>query len=258
MLQTKKGYPEDNELVMCTVTKIYPNSVFVTLDEYQKSGMIHISEVSPGRIRNIREFIKEGKVVVCKVLKVNLERGHIDLSLRRVNEGEKRRKVNEVKQEQKAEKIIEYVSQKVGKDPIAFYNEITPAILKQYPTIHSAFEAVVQKETTLDQLGIAKKDAPILEEVIHSRIKPPQVFIGGELTVTTYASNGVELIKEGIKQFEQEGVHVSYLGGGRWQIELTAEDYKEAEEHLDKMLAESTTYFEKNKVVANFQRKEKK
>ena len=106
MLLKKQGFPEDSELVLCTVTSVQFHSVFVNIDEYGKGGMIHISEVSPGRIRNIRDFVKEGKKIVCKVLKVNEEKGYIDLSLRRVNEAERRRKIEDIKKEQNAEKII--------------------------------------------------------------------------------------------------------------------------------------------------------
>ena len=61
MLFKKKGIPEDSELVLCTVTKIYPHCVFLSLDEYEhKSGMAHISEISPGRIRNIGDYVKLG------------------------------------------------------------------------------------------------------------------------------------------------------------------------------------------------------
>ena len=63
------------------------------LDEFDKGGMIHISDVSPGRIRNIRDFVKEDKIVVCQVLRVSRERGYIDLSLRRVNDNQKRKKL---------------------------------------------------------------------------------------------------------------------------------------------------------------------
>src|SRR3990167_9616471 len=90
MLYKKKGMPEVNEVVMCTVKKVLFHSVFVDIEDYGLEGMIHISEVSPGRIRNIRDYVKEGKKIVCKVLKVDEVKGHIDLSLRRVNEAEKR------------------------------------------------------------------------------------------------------------------------------------------------------------------------
>ena len=100
MLHKKKGFPNEGDILFCTITKVQYNSVFVTLDEYEnKSGMIHISEISPGRIRNIRDYVKEGKVIICKVLRVKKDRGHIDLSLRRVNESQRREKVEARKQE---------------------------------------------------------------------------------------------------------------------------------------------------------------
>src|SRR3989339_358149 len=121
MLLHKKGFPEEGELVLCTVTKLSSHSIFVDLDEYQKQGLIHITEVSPGRIRNIRDFVREGKKVVCLVLRINQERGYIDLSLRRVNESQKRAKIDEVKQEQKAEKIIEMLSHALKKEHKVLY-----------------------------------------------------------------------------------------------------------------------------------------
>src|SRR3989339_26166 len=106
MLIKRIGYPEESDLVMCTVNYIQHNSVFVSIHEYNRQGMIPISEIAPGRIRNIRDYVTEGRVVICKVLRVNQERGYIDLSLRRVSESQRRQKSDEVKQETKAEKII--------------------------------------------------------------------------------------------------------------------------------------------------------
>ena len=107
MLYKKKGLPEEGDIALCTVTAIKGHSVFARMDEYKDLvGMIHVSEVSPGRIRNIRDFVKEGKTIICKVLKTYPDRGHVDLSLRRVSEGLRRTKLQQVKQEQTAEKII--------------------------------------------------------------------------------------------------------------------------------------------------------
>ena len=61
MFYRRIDFPEEGELVICTVTKVQSHSVFVRLDEFDKGGMIHISEVSPGRIRNIRDFVRKIK-----------------------------------------------------------------------------------------------------------------------------------------------------------------------------------------------------
>ena len=64
MLYRRSGFPQEHEIVLCTVNKILTHSIFVGLDEYDKQGMLHISEVSPGRIRNLRDFVEEGKKIV--------------------------------------------------------------------------------------------------------------------------------------------------------------------------------------------------
>jgi len=76
MLYAIEGYPEEDEIVLCKVTKIFPNSVFVELLEYHKPGMVHISEVSPGRIRNLRDFVSVDRQIICKILSVNKEKGY--------------------------------------------------------------------------------------------------------------------------------------------------------------------------------------
>ena len=162
MLLKKEGFPEESELVLCTVTKIFHHGVFANLDEYNKGGMIHISEVSPGRIRNIRDFVKEEKKIVCKVLRIDSERGHIDLSLRRVNEGQKKEKVNEIKQEQKAEKIVEFVAKKFDMDLKKLYDDVSSKIFKKYDLLFLCFEDVVKGEASLEKLGIDKKIADVL------------------------------------------------------------------------------------------------
>ena len=97
MLFKKKGLPEEGELVLSTVTKIFGHSVFVHIEDYNKQGMVHISEISPGRIRNLRDYVVEGKKIVTVVLRVNKEKGHIDLSLRRVSENQRRKKNEDLK-----------------------------------------------------------------------------------------------------------------------------------------------------------------
>ena len=235
MLAVKQGFPEENEIVICTVTKVHFHSVFVHLDEYNKSGMIHISEVSPGRIRNIRDFVKEGKVVVCKVLRVNKERNQIDLSLRRVTEMQRRNKINEMKQEQKAEKIIEYVAAKFQKTAKELYDAIAPTVLKDYPSLYSYFESVVTENLPLN-LNVDKRISDELLNVIKQRIKPAEIEISGDFILKSYAPNGVEIIRTALQKANSlsESVTIKYRGAGRYHIVIKAPTYKEGEEILKK------------------------
>ncbi len=255
----KTGFPEEKELVICTVTKIYPNSVFVNMDDYNKGGMIHISEVSPGRIRNIRDYIRESKVIVCKVLRVNQERGHVDLSLRRVSDNERRNFTDSRKQEQKANKILEYTAQKLKIPKSQLEETFAKSLVEKYGTLNSAFEAVVLEGLDLKKEGVDASVAEVLSEVIHQRIKPPKVTIGGEMNISSYLPDGVDVIKKALIDAtkKEHELMLNYLGGGRYQIELSDSEYKTAEQRLDKVIKSVQKALDMEENTFSFHRIEK-
>lgn len=258
MLLEKTGFPQEDELVICTITNVQHHSVFCRLDEYNRQGMIHISEVSPGRIRNIRDFVEEGKKVVCKVLRINPEKGHIDLSLRRVNEGQKRLKIDEVKQEQKAEKILEFVCEKLKKNPKTTFIQIKNKVFENYPNLYLCFQDMVIGTITIDFLGLDKDLSEELDKTIKTRIKVPEVQIGGVMSIKLYTPNGVDTIKEALQKVAHKDVTVRYLGAGKYDIDVKAPNYKEAEKALKKITESVIEMIEKNKGEASFEKQEKK
>jgi len=256
MLLKKQGFPEESELVLCTVTSVQYHSVFVDIDEYGKSGLIHISEVSPGRIRNIRDFVKEGKKVVCKVLRINQEKGYIDLSLRRVNESEKRRKINEIKKEQNAEKVIEIAAGKIGIKTEELYKEVSEKITG-YGSLHAFFEQAAKDESVLESLAIDKKRLKIIGDTVKQRIKPTEVEIAGKLKITTYAPNGIAIIKESLKKAGDASngrISIIYLGSGLYRFMVKADEYKEAEKLLKNATESAISHVTKHAGVAEFAR----
>ncbi len=254
MLLRKKGFPEDDEIVFCTVNSVQSHSVFVKLEEYGLSGMIHISEVAPGRIRNIRDFVVENKTVICKVIGVNKERGHIDLSLRRVTESQRRAKVNEVKQEQKAEKIVELVSKQLEMKPEDLYAQIYEKISGKYSSVFEAFMAVSKSEDSFARLGIPKQISEKLSDAVISRIKPPVVEIKGKLTLMSYDPDGVSIVKLALEQVINQGVSVSYLGAGTYLLKVTAEHYKVAEQQIAKAYSTALEFIKSKGGEGNFER----
>ncbi len=256
MLLKKQGFPEESELVLCTVTSVQYHSVFVDIDEYGKSGLIHISEVSPGRIRNIRDFVREGKKVVCKVLRINEEKGYIDLSLRRVNESEKRRKINEIKKEQTAEKVIEIAAGKIGIKTEDLYRELSEKIIS-YGSLHAFFEEAVKDESVLESLATDKKHLKIIGETIKQRIKTTEVEVKGKLKIITYAPNGIDTIRESLKKAEDASngrIIISYLGSGLYRFMVKADEYKEAEKLLKNAAESAISHAIKHAGIAEFTR----
>lgn len=254
MLFKKTGEPEESEVVMCTVTNIQYSSVFATLDDYGVSGMIHISEIAAGRIRNIRDYVKEGKKVVCKILRIHKDKGHIDLSLRRVTESQRRNKVNEIKLEQKAESVIENIAKINKTDVKKLYQEVSKPILAEYHFLHHAFEAVVQGELDLSTL-LDKKLATQIEEIVIQRFKPKKVEINGVLELSTYAGNGIEIVKEALaKASAVKGVTIRYLGGGKYRVTAEAGEYKEAEPMIKASVESASSVMKQYKGYSSFTR----
>ena len=65
-------YPEEGDLVVCSVRLVKNFGAFVTLDEYgDKEGFIHIAEVTTGWVKYIRDYVREGQKIVCKVTLVS-------------------------------------------------------------------------------------------------------------------------------------------------------------------------------------------
>jgi len=233
MLYRREGFPQEDELVFCTVTKIFHSSVFVVLDEYERSGMINISEIAPGRIRNIRDYVTQGKKIVCKVLRIDEKKGHIDLSLRRVNEAERKRKLEEIKQEQKAEKIIELSAKQLKEKTEELYNKVADKVFEKQPYLFLFFKDVGEGKAQIKDLGLAKKETDILQTIVSEKFKPPRIEIKSVLELKSYEPNGVEIIKKILGNIEKtSGISLSYLGGGRYRINIESDSYKEAEKTL--------------------------
>jgi len=253
MLIKRSEFPEESDLVMCTVNNIQHNSIFVNIHEYDRQGMITISEIAPGRIRNIRDYVAEGKVVVCKVLYVNRERGYIDLSLRRVSEGQRRQKNDELKQELKAEKIIEMTAHSLKMDFKTLYDKVADTFLKSYFYTFQAFDDFLNGNIALTDY-FDKNVAEMLEKTIREKIKPKEILIAGDITINTWEENGIEDIRNILSSAVKDNVTVSYLGGGKYRILLKGTDYKILEKSLKDISDNVTAYMKKHKAVIEYER----
>jgi translation initiation factor 2 subunit 1 len=66
MTEHKPEWPEPGDLVIATIETVTTYGAYAKLDEYNKQGLLHVSEISSSWIRNIRDFVREGQKVVLK------------------------------------------------------------------------------------------------------------------------------------------------------------------------------------------------
>jgi len=263
LVRKKQTLPKENDLVICTITKVFSHGAFANLDEYEeKAGFVHISEIASTWVKNIRDFVKEGQKTVVKVLKVDRVKGHIDLSARRVGEAQKKNKMQEWKRAQKAEKLLEMASKELNRALEDAYKEVGFKLEKKYGEIYEAFEEItVSGEEAITGLEIPKKwHGPIIK-LVKENVAVPYVNITGYLDLKSLAPNGVEVIMESLIKAREEGskaedvdLKIAYMGSPRYRIKVVAPDYKEAEEALRKCADRAIGHVQENMGQGNFLR----
>ena len=72
------------DIVTVSVTGVEKYGIFVGLDEYQ-SGLIHISEISSGFVRNVNDYVNLGEVIRAKVLEIDEDTLHVKLSIKDID-----------------------------------------------------------------------------------------------------------------------------------------------------------------------------
>ena len=236
----KKGLPEKNDFVVCTVKKILPHSVFVDLEEYEdKEGMIHVSEIARRWIRNIKTYMKEGTKVVCKVMDVDPEKNHINLSVRRIGASQKRMKLAEWSNEKKANDILEVFAKQNKLTTKKIYDGVGNKLLEKYGLLYPVFlEVASVGRAPFDEAGVEKDLATKLTELIKKRIVPPKAEIEGLLIMSSTSSKGLEIIKSIIEKAKELAkkkkveFEVKYLGAPKYKFKLVSDDFKTAENAL--------------------------
>jgi translation initiation factor 2 subunit 1 len=235
-----REYPEEGELVVGTVKSVQNFGAFVTLEEYPgKEGFIHIAEVSSGWVKRIRDYVRERSRVVCKVLGVDHKKGHVDLSLKRVNEHQRREKIQEWKNEQKAEKIFEILAERLGSTAEESYKSFGYKLMDHYGSLYAAFEEAAYDVDTVKQEGFEGEWVETFAAVAEENIQIPYVDIAGFLDIEAYGPDGVESVRQALAaaekgEYEDVGIEVQYVGAPHYRVKVRAPDYKIAEEEMRK------------------------
>ncbi|MFC6988134.1 translation initiation factor IF-2 subunit alpha [Haloplanus sp. GCM10025708] len=234
------GWPESGELVVGKVDEIADFGVFIDLEEYEdKRGLVHISEVASGWIKNVRDHVNEGQTVVAKVLDVDESAQQIDLSLKDVNEHQRKDKIQEWKNEQKADN---WMSIAFGEDVSdEQYSAVANALLAEFETLYDAFErAAIHGTEALDDVDLSEEEIDAVVEAARENVSVPYVNVTGYVDIRCPTGDGVDHIREALKAAEGNGevseevdLSVSYVGAPEYRIKVRAPDYKLAETALE-------------------------
>ncbi len=233
------GWPNTGDLVVGKIDEIADFGVFVDLEEYEnKRGLAHISEVASGWIKNVRDHVREGQTVVAKVLDVNESSQQIDLSIKDVNEHQRKEKIQEWKNEQKADN---WMLLALGEDiEDETYGAVANALLAEFETLYDGFEqAAIHGDEALEDTDLSDDEVDAIVETARENVSVPYVNVTGYVDLSCAAPDGVDAVKAALKAAEGNGdipkeieLDVSYVGSPEYRIKVRAPDYKTAEDEL--------------------------
>ncbi|RWW27275.1 hypothetical protein GW17_00008308 [Ensete ventricosum] len=177
-------YPEVDMAVMIQVKNIADMGAYVSLLEYNNiEGMILFSELSRRRIRSVSSLIKVGRQEPVMVLRVDRDKGYIDLSKRRVSEEDIQACEERYNKSKLVHSIMRHVAETLDLDLEELYIHIGWPLYRKYG---HAFEVVPAVTPEV-------KDA--LVKNIRRRMTPQPLKIRADIEMKCFQFDGVLHIK---------------------------------------------------------------
>ncbi|EFJ47808.1 eukaryotic translation initiation factor 2 alpha [Volvox carteri f. nagariensis] len=210
-------YPEVDDVVMVQVKLIAEMGAYVSLLEYNGiEGMILLSELSRRRIRSITKLIKVGRQEPVMVLRVDKEKGYIDLSKRRVSPEDVQKCEERYNKSKLVHSIMRHVAETTGQDLEALYDNIAWPLYRMHGHAFDAFKTMVSDEgdaifKRLEEEKGATAAALLSPEVreallknIKRRMTPQPLKIRADVEMTCFTYDGIEHIKVAIRAAEAQ------------------------------------------------------
>ena len=244
MVVPRKPLPDLGELVVATVREIFDYGAYVTLDEYNDlRAYLPWSEASTKWVKDLHEVIYEGEKIVVKVIRVDRRKNEVDVSLKRVSDGDKRRKMMWWKRFLRGAKIIETVAKSMGWSLEEAYRDVVWKLEDQFGEPLTALEEAVGKgEEVLIKAGVPEKWVkPILEEA-SKHVKPRKISVKRVVLLRSLERDGVVRVRSVLETLDREitgqglAARIYTAGSPRYVVEVEAGDYKTAEAVLERSL----------------------
>lgn len=246
---------------MATVKEIFDYGAYVELDEYKNMrAYLPWSEVASKWVKDVKDVIRPGEKIVAKVIRVNRQKGQVDVSLKRVYDTEKKKKMQWYKRNQRAEKVLQLAAQRIGKSLDDAYKEAGWPLEDYYGEIYSGLEAAVMSGPEALRIPGVKEEwiIPLHEEAVkHIQIK--QVKLVGTVTLRSLEPDGIERIKDVLMKLKSSvgddvKINVYTVGAPRYRVELITTDYKVGERALEKSVHEAEKEAQRKRVEMIFTR----
>uniref|UniRef100_A0A1I7VB77 Eukaryotic translation initiation factor 2 subunit 1 n=1 Tax=Loa loa TaxID=7209 RepID=A0A1I7VB77_LOALO len=155
-------FPDVEDTVMVNIRQIAEMGAYVSLLEYNNiEGMILLSELSRRRIRSVNKLIRVGRNECVVVIRVDKEKGYIDLSKRRVYSKDSIQCEERFAKAKAVNSILRHVADQLGYDSEEQLEELYDKTawyfdrkLKRKGAAFDIFKKAITDPTALDECDI--------------------------------------------------------------------------------------------------------
>ncbi|KAL6891094.1 translation initiation factor 2, alpha subunit [Trichoderma longibrachiatum] len=200
----EEKYPEIDSFVMVNVKQIAEMGAYVKLLEYDNiDGMILLSELSRRRIRSIQKLIRVGRNEVVVVLRVDKEKGYIDLSKRRVSPEDIVKCEERYNKSKMVHSIMRHVAEKTQTPIESLYESITWPLNRKYGHAIDAFKLSITNPEVWDDIKFPNQVVEDeLKLYISKRLTPQPTKVRADVEVTCFGYEGIDAVKAALRTAE--------------------------------------------------------
>ncbi|KAF4319738.1 hypothetical protein BBO99_00006148 [Phytophthora kernoviae] len=196
---------------MVNVRSIAEMGAYVSLLEYNNiEGMILLSELSRRRIRSINKLIRVGKNEVVMVLRVDKEKGYIDLSKRRVSPED----IAKCEERYNKAKTVHGVLRQVAQENHLEIEDLKFKIEKpnseddkkiDYVHCYDVFKMGITDDAVFEELDVTPEILTALKAQIRRRLTPQPIKVRADIEVTCFTYEGIEAIRSALQAAQNVG-----------------------------------------------------
>ena len=196
-------YPEIESVVMVNVRNIADMGAYVSLLEYNNiEGMILLSELSRRRIRSIHKLIRVNRNEVVMVLRVDKEKGYIDLSKRRVSPEDVAACEDRFNKAKAVHGVLRHLAERRKYYLEDLYEKIGWPLYKKFGHAYDAFKmAISEDKNAVDpfaDLEVPQDLKDDLKTYILRRLAPQPIKIRSDIEVSCFTYEGIDAIREAL------------------------------------------------------------
>lgn len=188
-----RKYPKEGEIVIGKVEAVDNEGLTMGLLEYGDTrGLVLLGELSKKRVKSIQQVTKVGNIEVCHVLRVDEDKGYVDLSMSKVSENEKTACKETYSKNKLAYHIMSKAARRLERSLPELYQEMGYAKEEEFGSLYYFFARVKDNGDILqdDEVGI------VIKKLITEQFQASTYKVRADIDVVCSARGGVDSIKK--------------------------------------------------------------